>query len=77
MGIELAIHEEHIITLVLCTLNERVLGLHIGSIKVNHLLVLVGLLCLDSLPVLIETEILAVSILQKSKFHSPLAELLV
>ena len=51
--------------------------LSISSIQINHLLVLVGLLRLDGLAVFIETEILAVSVLQQGELHCPLAEFLI
>ena len=53
------------------------MSLSISSIQINHLLVLVGLLRLDGLAVFIETEILAVRILQQCELHCPLAEFLI
>ena len=77
MRIEFAVHKQDIITLVLGTLNKLILRLQISGIQVNDLLILVSLSSFDSLSIFIETEVFAVSILQKSEIHGSLAELLV
>ena len=77
MCIELAVHEEHIVALVLRSLNEGVLGILVGGIEIHDLVVLVGLVAADGCPVLVEAEILAVHILQEGELQGLFAELLI
>ena len=77
VGIELAVQKEHVVALVLCGLDEAVLGLGVGSIEIDQLAVLVLLLCLYGLAVVLDAEVLAVGILEQAELHRPVAELLV
>ena len=77
MGIKLAVQKEHVVALVLCGLDEAVLGLGVGSIEIDQLAVLVLLLCLYGLAVVLDAEVLAVGILEQAELHRPVAELLV
>ena len=77
MCIELAVHEEHIVALVLRSLNEGILGILVGSIQIYDLVVLVGLIAADGCPVLVEAEILAFHILQEGELQGLFAELLI
>ena len=43
VGVQLAVHQKHIVALVLGRLDEGVLLVGVGGVKVNDLLVLVGL----------------------------------
>ena len=54
MRIKLTVHEQDIVALGLGRLDVRVLGIGIGGVKVDDLLVLVGLLVGDSLAVILE-----------------------
>ena len=77
MGVKLAVHQQDIIALVPCCLDERILGLGVSGIEEDYLLVLVSLGPFYGLPVIVYAEILAVSVLQQAELHRPLAELLV
>ena len=77
MGIKLAIHQEDIVALVRSSLNEGILGILVCSIEIYHLVVLVCLVTADSRLVLVETEILAVHILQEGELQGLLAEILI
>ena len=77
MGIQFAIHQQHIVALVLGRLDERILGLHIGCIQIHDLLFLIGLFPFDGLAIVLEAEILAVRVLEERKIEGPLAELFI
>ena len=77
MRIQLAVHQKHIISFVPGTFDIWILRLDIRRIQQDKLLVLVSLLRLNSFPVLVYAEILAICILEQTELHRPLTELLV
>ncbi len=77
MGIQLAVHQKHIVALVLGRLDESVLLVGVGGVEVNDLLVLVCLVLCDRLAVVLKREVLPVRVLEQGELHSLLAELLV
>ena len=77
MRVEFAVHEEHVVTLVLGSFDERVLGIGVGCIQIHHLAVLVGLGVGDGLPVVLLGEELPVGVLEQGELECPLAELLI
>ena len=77
MAVKLAVHQEHVIAFVLCSLDECILAVHICRIKEDCLLVLVSLLPFYRLLVVVDAEILAFCGLEKGELHRTLAEFLV
>ena len=77
MTVELAVEKKYVVASVLCSLDESILALYICCIKEYGLLVLVCLTSLDTLLVVINAEILALSVLEEAELHCLVAELLV
>ena len=77
MTVKLAVHQKDIITLGLSCLDERVLCLLVCRIKKHDLVVLICLLPCHCSLVILDAEILVLSVLEKAELHSPVAELLV
>ena len=77
MGIQLAVHQEHVIALGLGSLHIGVLAFDVRRIQVHALLVLVSLVAFHGSLVFIEREELAVRVLEEGELHRAVAELLV
>ena len=77
MGIQLAVHQQHVIAPVPGSFDERILRVHISGIEAYCLLVLVGLVIGNRLPVILEAEVLAVGVLHQGEVHGAVTELLV
>ena len=77
MGIQLAVHQKHVIALGLGSLHKGVLAFHVRRIQVYAFLVLVGLIAFHSRLVFIEGEELAIRVLEEGELHRAVAELLV
>ena len=69
-GVQLAIHQQHVIALVGGSLDVGVLRLLVGGIQTDQVTVLVGLLALDELAVVLDLEILAVAVLQQGELEA-------
>ena len=54
MGIQLAVHQENIVALVLGRLDESVLLVGVGGVEIDDLLILVGLVLGDRLAVVLK-----------------------
>ena len=77
MCIQLAIHQQYVVAELLGSLDLAVLGLGVGGVEINDLLVLVGLLGLDAFAVILEAEELTVGVLKQGEVHSAFAEFLI
>ena len=72
--IELTFHQEHRVTLLLGSLDVRVLLLLIVSIEIYQIAILISLVVLDQRLVLLVSEVLALHILQKREILGALVE---
>ncbi len=73
-GIELTFHQEYRVTLLLGSLDVRVLLLLVVGIEIYQVAILIGLVVLDQGLVLLESEVLALYILQESEVLGTLVE---
>ena len=76
-NVELTVHHQHIVALIVCGFDIGVLCLLIGSVKINEVAILVGLVALNQLLVVVEFEELAFGVGNEGKLHGLLAELLI
>ncbi len=74
--VELAVHQQHAVALVLSGLDIRVLVVLVGGIEVYEVTVLVGLVVLDERLVLLHSEVLAVDILKQGEILGTVVEVL-
>ena len=77
MAIKMTIHQKHIVSPILGSLNKRILSLYISCIKEDNLLILICLASFNRLSVILNAEILILSVLQKAELHGSVAELLI
>ena len=74
--VQLSVHQQDAITLVLGRLDVSILLLHIVGVKVNQVSVLIGLVVLDERLVLFHREMLTLRVLHERKILCPVIEVL-
>ena len=77
VAVELAVHQQDVVALVLRGLDPAVLLGGLGGVEVDHVLILVGLVRLDGRAVVLQAEVLAFGVLEEGELEGALAELLV
>ena len=74
--VQLSVHQQDAITLVLGRLDVGILLLHVVGVKVNQVSVLVGLVVLDERLVLFHREMLTLRVLHEREILRPVIEVL-